>query len=141
MSSYAVKERTLEGFGQRLADIRKDRGVTQEELGRLVGVSNRVICYYEQDGSQPPGALLVELARALKVSADDLLGLAPERPLLTRKTAFLLKRLQRVELLPSADQKAVLKFVDALLQTRGITNGDRPTQRKRSSVRRKSSTR
>ena len=61
-----MKERTIEGFGERLCQIRKSRGMTQAELGKAAGVSNRVIAYYEQDGAQPPGAMLVDVARALR---------------------------------------------------------------------------
>jgi transcriptional regulator with XRE-family HTH domain len=92
--------------------------MTQVELGDAVGVSNRVIAYYEADGAQPPGAMLVDLARALKTSTDELLGLRPLTEKTSPKTARLLKRLQRIEELPPADQRAVLKLVDAMLDTR-----------------------
>ena len=72
IQSTAMKERTIEGFGQRLAAIRKSQGITQAQLGAKVGVSNRVIAYYEIESGQPPGALLVDLCKALKVSADEL---------------------------------------------------------------------
>ena len=90
----------------------------RSELGAAVGVSNRVIAYYEQDNAQPPGPLLAELARALKASTDELLGLEPVKDGTSPRTARLLKRLRRVEELPPADQRAVLKLVDALVQTR-----------------------
>ena len=77
-----------------------------------------MIAYYERDGAQPPGAILVELAKALRVSTDELLGVRPVRETLSPKTARLLKRLRRVEELPPADQRAVLKLVDAMLETR-----------------------
>lgn len=117
-SAAAMKSKTLEGFGSRLATLRQERGLTQTELGRVAGVSQRVIAYYETESTQPPGALLVDLARALKVSTDVLLGVAalPERT--APKTARLLKRLRRIEELPPADQRAVLKLVDAMLETR-----------------------
>jgi transcriptional regulator with XRE-family HTH domain len=118
-----MKERTLEGFGERLKHIRLGRGLTQQELGEFVDVSNRVIAYYEQDGAQPPGPLLVELARALKVSTDELLGVEPLREKVSAKQARIRKRLQRVEELPASDQRAVLKFVDALVESRGTDNG------------------
>jgi transcriptional regulator with XRE-family HTH domain len=70
------------------------------ELGKAVGVSQRVIAYYETESEQPPGALLVDLAKALKVSADELLGVKPAKEKATPKRARLLKRLQRVEQLP-----------------------------------------
>ena len=113
-----VKERTLEGFGARLAALRQAKGMTQLELGTAVGVSNRVIAYYEADDAQPPGAMLVDLARALTVSTDELLGVTPVRERTPPKTARLLKRLRRIAELPPADQRAVLKLVDAMLDTR-----------------------
>jgi hypothetical protein len=83
-----------------------------------VGVSNRVIAYDEQDDAQPPGPLLAELARVLKASTDELLGLQPVKDGTSPRTARLLKRLRRVEELPPADQRAVLKMLDALLVSR-----------------------
>jgi transcriptional regulator with XRE-family HTH domain len=116
--SDAMKLKALDGFAARLATLRQERGLTQTELGRAAGVSQRVIAYYETESQQPPGALLVDLARALKVSTDVLLGVTalPERT--SPKTARLLKRLRRIEELPPADQRAVLKLVDAMLETR-----------------------
>jgi hypothetical protein len=80
-----------------------------------------MIAYYERHTAQPPGAILVELARALKVSPDELLGVKPIIEKLSPKTARLLKRLLRIEELPPADQRAVLKLVDAMLETRRRT--------------------
>jgi transcriptional regulator with XRE-family HTH domain len=112
-----MKERTLDGFGARLAELRQARGLSQDELAALVDVSRRVIAYYEVQSAQPPGALLVDLAHALKVSTDELLGVKPVRETLSPKTARLLKRLRRIEELPPADQRAVLKLVDAMIDT------------------------
>jgi len=117
----AVKERTVDGFGVRLAEIRQRRGMTQIELGKLVGASNRVIAYYETKDAQPPGALLADLARALKVSSDELLGLKAVQEKQSPKAARLLKRLQKVADLPPADQRTVLKLVDALAEARRQT--------------------
>lgn len=113
-----MKERTLDGFGTRLAELRQARGLSQDELATLLGVSRRVVAYYEAESAQPPGALLVDLARALRVSTDELLGVKAVSDKLSPKTARLLKRLQRIEELPPADQRAVLKLVDAMLDTR-----------------------
>jgi hypothetical protein len=73
-----------------------------------------VIAYYEQDQAQPPGPLLADLAQALRVSTDELLGLEPLREKTSPGVARLRKRLRQVEELPKVDQQAVLKFVDAL---------------------------
>jgi transcriptional regulator with XRE-family HTH domain len=129
---HAMKERTLEGFGVRLAELRQTRGLSQEELAGAVDVSRRVIAYYEAQSAQPPGALLVDLARALKVSTDELLGVKPISEKLSPKTARLLKRLQRIEELPPADQRAVLKLVDAMIDTRRRSTPPPRTKRKAS---------
>ena len=112
-----MKARTLEGFGDRLAALRQRRGLTQTALGAAVGVSKRVIAYYEADDAQPPGAMLVDLAQALHVSADELLGLAPLRDTPSPKAARLLKRIERLAALPAAEQRAVLKVVDGFLDS------------------------
>lgn len=116
-----MKARTGDGFGPRLAQIRKGRGVSQESLGEAVGVSQRVIAYYEADDAQPPGPMLADLARALHVTTDELLGLAPVRDdLASPRVARLLARLRRAADLPAHDQRAVITFVEALLDKRGL---------------------
>lgn len=118
-----MKERTLEGFGHRLAEIRQSRAMTQAELAQMAGVSRRVIAYYEQDDAQPPGAMLVDLARALRVTSDQLLGLKPPKEKTSPRTARLFKRLQKIEQLPPADLRVVLKMVDGLLDRNSRGNG------------------
>lgn len=49
----------VEGFGPRLAQLRKSHGLTQAQLGALVGVSYRMIAHYERPDAQPPGPILV----------------------------------------------------------------------------------
>jgi len=51
---------------------------------------------------------------------------------LSPKTARLLKRLQRIEELPPADQRAVLKLVDAMIDNRRRSTLPRRTKRKAS---------
>jgi transcriptional regulator with XRE-family HTH domain len=117
----AMTTKLVEGFGARLAALRQARGLTQAELGAAIGVSQRVVAYYETESQQPPGALLVDLAQALKVSSDELLGLKPISEKRSPRTARLLKRLQKIEDLPTADQRTVLKLLDALHAARQRT--------------------
>jgi transcriptional regulator with XRE-family HTH domain len=116
-----VKARTGEGFGPRLATIRKGRGLSQERLGEAVGVSQRVITYYEAEGAQPPGPMLPDRARALGVSTDELLGLEPIRDdVASPRAARLLERLKAAADLPPHDQKGVLNNNPAAKNTAGL---------------------
>ena len=116
-------------FGTRLAEVRQQRVLTRAEVGKALGASQRVVAYYEGEGGQPPGALLAHLARTLKVTSDELLGLKPATDKPSPKTARLLKRLQRITDLPAADQRSVLKLLDALHESRQRTTRPRSKAR------------
>ena len=118
-----------------MAELRKSCGLTQMQLGESVGATKRIIAYYETDGGQPPGAMLPNLAEVLGVSVEQLLGTKPIKKKESPKTARLLNRLRKVEQLSVADQRAVLKYIDALTtqQANGVrskTNG-RSVRRKK----------
>lgn len=74
-------------------------------------------------GVTTPADVLVALARALYVSADELLGLAPLSEQVNSATYRLRRSLRKVEELPADDQKTVVKLVDALVTSRGIKEG------------------
>lgn len=61
----------------RIKNLRMKKNLTQERLGKLVGVNKSTIWGYENDISFPSLEVLVELASVFEVSADELLGLAP----------------------------------------------------------------
>jgi hypothetical protein len=58
---------------------------------------------------------LIDLAKVLKVSTDELLGVKPVKEKANATNARLLNRLQRVVELPPADRRSVFKYLDALL--------------------------
>jgi transcriptional regulator with XRE-family HTH domain len=62
-------------FGRRLTQLRMARGLTQIQLAELIDSTQRCISRYETIAEFPPAEVLVQLAQALDVSADELLGL------------------------------------------------------------------
>lgn len=107
---------TAKDFGKRLASLRKELGLTQTELGEKVGVSCRVIAYYEGETHYPPAHLIEPLAKALKISTDELLGVKILQQQRDPQQAALWRRLKKIESLPKRDQKALLHYLDALVQ-------------------------
>lgn len=67
----------LTHFGRRLAELRKAAGYTQVELAEEIGVTQRVISYFEVETSHPPTTLLPLIAQALRITTDALLGATP----------------------------------------------------------------
>ena len=62
-------------FGDRLRNLREDAKMTQTQLGKLVGVSDRVIGYYESNDRFPKKPeTLQKLSEVFKVSVDFLVG-------------------------------------------------------------------
>ena len=60
--------------GNRLRAARIKKGLTQSELGTLVGVGKSAICCYEKETRNPVLDTIIELMHILGVSADYLLG-------------------------------------------------------------------
>ncbi len=111
----SMKSRSVNSiFGKRLAQLRKARGITQQELGNKIGVSKRAIAYYEGETHNPPANKLDSLAKALDVTIEELLGTKPLKNKPTIKNRKLLQGLNVLEKLPKEDQKSVLSFIDAL---------------------------
>jgi DNA modification methylase len=63
----------IAGFGDRLIELRKAAGFTQQKLAEELGITRRMIAYYEGETQHPPTTILPRMAQALGVSADELL--------------------------------------------------------------------
>jgi transcriptional regulator with XRE-family HTH domain len=62
-------------FGNRLRKLREDKGLTQAELGKLIGVSGRVVGYYEVNVRFPKKPeTLQNISTVFDVSIDYLVG-------------------------------------------------------------------
>ena len=105
----------VESFGERLARLRKAAGFSQRELAAELGISHRVIAYYEGETEHPPTHLLPRLAKALKVSADELMGLEKTKKNGRTQDTRLWRRFSQVEKLPPPKRKQIVQILDAFL--------------------------
>jgi transcriptional regulator with XRE-family HTH domain len=101
-------------FGKKLAVLRKKKGLSQDKLGQLVGVSQRVVAYYESETNYPPTHLLIPLAKALHISVDELLGLK-ETDIPQENHASLWRKLKKAEKLSHKDRKALVDYLNLLI--------------------------
>ena len=58
----------------KLAEIRKEKGMTQVELADKVGVGKSAVCHWEKDGILPTATNLKAIAKALDCTIDELLA-------------------------------------------------------------------
>ena len=61
-------------LGERLKTLRKEKGMTQTELGSMINVTKVSICCYEKGIRFPSLDTLIDLSEVFKVSIDYLLG-------------------------------------------------------------------
>ncbi len=105
-----------ETFGQRLARIRKEKGYTQVELAKKMGLIQTLISEYERDKLRPHFEMVARFALALEVSADELIGLKLSKSEGNKPSLKILRRMQKIAALPPSQQKILLKNIDMFLK-------------------------
>ena len=64
----------MKGLGETIKSLRIEKGLTQPQLAKLVGVSNGMISIWENNIIDPKASYLKALAVALDTTVDVLLG-------------------------------------------------------------------
>lgn len=77
ISGVCVMEDAQNNFrinlGRRIEQLRKQKKFEQGELAAIIGKDKQFINRYERQGANPTAYILVQIADALKVTANDLL--------------------------------------------------------------------
>ena len=98
-------------FGKRLATIRKQRNLSQEELAGKVGILANVLGRYEREKARPSIEMATQLADALEVSLDFLVG----------KTELqidqqIVDKVLTIQMLPEDDRHCIMYAIDGLIR-------------------------
>ncbi len=80
-------------FSDTLKTLRKEKNLTQEQLGDVLGVSAQAISRWENGASLPDLTMLPAIAAYFEVSADTLLGI--RRHTVRQKLMYFQVRCQR----------------------------------------------
>ncbi|MCP4487488.1 MAG: helix-turn-helix transcriptional regulator [Gammaproteobacteria bacterium] len=97
-------------FGERTARLRKEKGLSRDELGKLIGTSGPIMGRYERGDMKPSIEIATKIATALGVSLDYLVG---NTDLMLDNSV--LKRIQDIQQLKADDQSHVFAMLDAFL--------------------------
>lgn len=65
-------------IGNKIRDLRKEKRISQNELGKSIGVSQTTVTAWETGRAEPASTYIKKLADFFNVSADYLLG-RPEK--------------------------------------------------------------
>lgn len=64
----------MDGLGERIKNLRIESGYSQPELAKLLGVSNGLISFWENNVNEPKASYIRKLSDIFGVSTDYLLG-------------------------------------------------------------------
>lgn len=113
----AVSDRAFyEQLGQRIAERRKARSITQVELAKTLGIAQQTMAHYEGGTVRIAIATLALVAKALDVAIEDLIGSASAKAAGKRGPAPKIRQqLEQIEALPKAKQRAIAQVLDSML--------------------------
>jgi len=107
--------------GARLLAFRKAAGLSQQELAELVGETQGNISFWERADKPPRSDVLPKLARALRVSVEELLGEeakdleTPSLAQLSGPLGHVQRAFDEVRKLPRRQQQKIVEFVVAFV--------------------------
>lgn len=110
------KTEVIEHFGERLAALRKAAGYTQVEFAAELAITQRMVAYYEAPDAHPPAHLLPQMAQALGIGVEVLLGIEPPRRGKKLATNRLERRLMEIEKLGTAEKRQIIQIIDTFIE-------------------------
>ncbi len=103
-------------MGQRIALFRKAQELTQQQLAKILNISQQTLAHYEVGRLRVAVAMLPLLANTLSVSVEELIeeqtAAAPSK---RGPIPKLQKQIEQVSLLPRTKQKFVMDMLDTVI--------------------------
>jgi len=105
-----------ETLGQRLARLRKERGLTQKQVAESTGLIQELVSSYELDKLRLNSDMILRFTEVLEVSGDELLRGSKSTVAVKKQPSIkLVRRMDQIEGLPLYEQRALLTTIDKFL--------------------------
>jgi transcriptional regulator with XRE-family HTH domain len=105
-------------LGERIASLRRERGLTQVQLAEMLGCSQQQVLSFEKGRRRVPVSTLPGLAKTLGISIEELIG-AEAQPAKRGPTPKLQRQLEQLSQLPRSRQRFISEMLDTVLQQAG----------------------
>lgn len=99
-------------FGNKVAQLRKERDLSRDELGEKIGTSGAIVGRYERGDMKPSIEIAAKIAEALDVSLDFLMGLSSELV----KDKKMVTRLEDIKKLPEKERDKIFEYIDLIIR-------------------------
>jgi transcriptional regulator with XRE-family HTH domain len=103
-------------LGTKIKELRKEKGLSQGELGKLADVHEKLLSKYEHERIVPTADTLKKLSQALQVSADYLIfENIPREGKVELKDLELFTMFKKAEDLEQDERETIKKVIDAMI--------------------------
>ncbi|MFL9911153.1 helix-turn-helix domain-containing protein [Paraburkholderia sp. RL17-337-BIB-A] len=102
-------------LGERMAQFRKARGITQAQIAETLGLTQQTYQSYEVGRRRIPVSTLPSVAHALSVSLEELFGESASSPRKRGPMPRWQKHIEAISQLPRAKQQFVAQMLEAVL--------------------------
>ena len=58
-------------IGEKIKELRNEKGLSQMQLGKVVGVSQKAIDYWERDVNEPKASYIIALVKTFNITFDE----------------------------------------------------------------------
>ena len=111
----------ISSFKTNLVKLRRQYGLSQRALAKKMGVSQRVISYYEKDAANVPLSRIIDLANALDVSVIELLDSKIERKNNIKELDVrIIRKIRQIENLPRRKQEELWQHINTALEIQAL---------------------
>lgn len=112
----ANDESFFKALGARIAELRKEQGLSQQGLADQLGIARQTLAHYEGARLRVPASMLPALANILLVSVEELIG-QPAKAARGKRgpTPKLAQHMGRISQLPKPKQRFVMEMFDTVL--------------------------
>ena len=110
----------MDTFGKRMAALRKERKMTQEELAKLLSTSISVIGRYERDEMTPSIDVAKNISNHLNTTVGYLLGETDKADLF--KDPVMLQRLAELDKMEITEKSHILSVLDGFIKSLKLKN-------------------
>ena len=117
----------MDEFTKRIRELRRQKNLSQTELGKVANIHRSNIARYEKGLSKPSADKLKLLAEVLGVTTDYLMGENTKEAAKAKiEDKDLLEMVKEIEKLPEDEKIVVKKFLDAFLSKKKIHELTKP---------------
>jgi transcriptional regulator with XRE-family HTH domain len=101
-------------FGEKIKQLRKEKGWSQEQLSKHIDTDTRQVSLYENNKVSPSAETIIRIAKVFNVSIDYLLiDDATRRPLKVSDESIF-ENIQKIDMLTDEEKQSVFKIIDGL---------------------------